>query len=387
MSNEVVVDIRTRFLRDDQRCYILFPGDGYRFYDDMKNNDVVFLDVPGFQMRDGENLRQAGDLIERVIISERISRWHYDGRPEDKLPPRHFSELENYKTTTRRRQFAGQVRGFFHNIKEGDIVIVPCQQYEDDVLFGEILKSKNQQFVSISRYPGEKIPARPVRWVTRMRRDSIPMWLDRKIPSPNPLRQIESIYFDEIFDAMFERYFFNGRFVCKFSVSSKEFSALDNFLFQQIVLYIAALHEGRETNNISNISSKSLSSIVSELAYSEDIPDQRISINSPGHIILYSRNIIPLVAGVFMTLAATPGLSSDLTTVNVLIKNSADNSRTAAECISDVQDEVMDDMTTMGYRRWQELCSVEAQARRRTQISSGMSAAQGPDQSNGHRGH
>lgn len=373
MAKTIAVDIRTRFLRDDQRCYIVFPGDGYRYYSKMKRDSVVFLDIPGFPFDPKEDLRQAKDLAERVVVADRISQWHRDGSPVDKKPPRRVADLRNYKITKSRQQFAGIVRSFFHQIKAGDIIIVPPQGYDDDVLFGEVTAA-DSTLVAVPQYQDELIPARKVRWLAKVPRGEIPSWLERKIPSPNPVRQIEKEYFTDIFDIMYERYYYDGNFVCKFNVRSTEFSSLDNFLFQQIVLYAAALHENNQEDNIKDIATTAISIVVSQLNFSEDIPDQRISINSPGHIVVYSKNIIPLVAGVFMALSVLSSSATDIHKIPIVIENSADSGQISSECVSDIQQEVMEDMVAMGYQRWQELCTIEAQARKRTQISSGVEA-------------
>lgn len=374
MAEQIVVDIRTRFLRDDQRCYILFPGTGYRYYQYMRDNEVVFLDLPGFPWSPGENLATAKDMIERTVVSERIAEWHRKDRPQDDLPARKVEDVKGFRRTAARAQFAGLVKGFFSSIKPGDVVIVPAPTYEGDVLFGEVVGNGDPVEAKVPAYPGDSVLARSVRWIARVPRSQIPSWLERKIPSPNPLRQIENTYFDDIFDIMYERYYYRDKFVCKFNVKSQEFSSLDNFLFQQIVLYAAALHENNQEGNISDIANKAISVVVSELNFSEDIPDQRIYINSPGHIVVYSKNIIPLVAGVFMALAvltvSTPGIAA----AEIVIENSVDNTQISKECVSDIKQEVDDDMKAMGYQRWQELCTIEAQARKRTEISSGIDA-------------
>lgn len=340
----------------------------------MRDNEVVFLDLPGFPWEKGEDLRTIPDLVERIVVSERIQDWHRKDRPSNDLPIRDPSKLTDFRRTAARQQFAGLVRGFFTTISAGDIIIVPAPGYEDDMLFGEIVGDGDPVWSKLPGYPDEKVPGRQVKWIARVPRGQVPPWLERKIPSPNPLRQVEQSYFSDIFDIMYERYYFDGNFACKFNVKSADFSSLDNFLFQQIVLYAAALHENRQEDNIKDIAKRAISVVVSELDFSQDIPDQRISINSPGHIVVYSKNIIPIIAGVFMALAVLTSTTSKISADDVVIENSVDRSQISQECISDVKQEVVDDLKAMGYQRWQELCTIEAQARKRTQISSGMDA-------------
>lgn len=368
---KVVVDIRTRMIPDDHRCYILFPGEGYRLHRAMQEENSIFLDYPGLPFVPGERFQNAKDLPKRVVVSERIKEFHDGGREGDE-PVRTVKELGRHRVTDSRAQSAGRFLSFVTRLKAGDIVVVPGRDLDDEVLFGEILDNEIVP-LKIERYGNDALPSRRVRWIKTVKRIDVPSWLERKIPSPNPLRQIEKTYFSAIFDIMYERYFFEGSFVCKFSVGSQEFSSLDNFLFQQIVLYAAALHENRMEDNIANLSKLPISVVASRIEFSEDIPDQRISINSPGHIVVYARNIIPIVAGALMTISAATGAVGD-GELTVEIVNSVDKSAHSLECVADVQEEVLGDLNAMGYARWQELCEIESQARKRTMLDSGMSA-------------
>lgn len=377
MSASVVVDLRARFIDERRKVFILFPGNGYRYYDLMNQNSIVFLDIAGFPYSEGEDIAGAIDLPRRITLSDRVRDWHRRGRPEDEIPVRDTRNLGRVRITNAKIQLAGLVRGFLSTIKPGDIIIVPAPTYEQDMLYGEVQGPAFNAYDILSEFPRESVPALPVEWVQKMPRSMVPLWLERKIPSPNPLRQIEKVYFPSVFDIMFERYFYNGKFCCKFDVKSKEFSALDDFLFQQIVLYTSALHENLNENNI-DVSTNSISVIASQIEYSEDIPELKMNINSPGHIVVLSDNIIPLVTGVLIALAAATNAAGDTAMPSVKIVNSADQGPFALECVADVQAEAMQDLRAMGYPRWQELCMIEQQARKRTGLSSGMDTSPDP---------
>ena len=374
MPEKVTVDLRTKFIPESRRVYILFPGAGYRYFEIMDTSGTIFLDVPGFPLGPNEQFGQLTDIVERITVSDRIKSWHLRQRPERELPPRRVSELGPIRRTPAKRQFAGLLRNFFTTLKQDDIIIVPGQSLEDDVLFGEVRLEKGIVFTDVPTLPGEKVPALGVQWIKRVKRRVIPAWLEHKIASPNPLRQIEAEHFDAIFDLMYERYSYRGYFACKYDVSSPEFSSLDSFLFQQIVLYISALHEDYFEGNIEDIASKPIAVIASSIEYSDDIPDLRISINSPGHIVLYAKNMIPIVVAAMMTVAAAAPPAAAGETPLVSFVNSVDRSSASKECQADVTAEVMEDLAAMGYVRWQELCAIEAQARLRTGINPGMPA-------------
>ncbi len=165
MPVDFVLDLRTKFIPDTRKAYILFPGDGYRYYEDMRDGYSVFLDIPGLPFVEGEDFSKAEDLVERAIVAERIKEWHDSGRPEEHLPTRTVDELNDYRTSTGRQQFAGKLRNFFKDPRKGDIVIVPCKDYSDNVLFGEFSDEGTVSSASVKLYPNETIPCRRVNWV------------------------------------------------------------------------------------------------------------------------------------------------------------------------------------------------------------------------------
>lgn len=375
VPNKIEVDIRTRFIPDTGKVYFLFPGNGYKYYRYMRDNNVVFIDVPGFPIPDNLQIGGLEDLVRRVIISDRTLDWHRKGRLEAENPDRSLRSAATGRATQRRILLAGIVDSFFSTLKKGDVIILPPQNLEEDVLFGEIADDGLEcTVVDAPFHPGEKIPARRIKWLGRQRRMDVPRWMDRKIPSPNPLRQLEKSLHKYVYDEMYSRYYFDSTFVCKFGIQSSDFSALDNFLVQQLFLYSSALFEHSNEDNISNFSDKSISVVVSEITFSEDIPDQRIVINSPGHIVLYAKNIVPLLSAVLIAMAAssTPVSSGS---VEILIKNSADSAPLSKTCEAEIASEVMEDIRVMGYARWQELCHIANEAKRRTGLDSGMNVS------------
>lgn len=371
-----VIDIKTRFIPNGQRVYIIFPGEGYRFYSDMKSKSAIFLDIPGFQLpeiADKETANYA-DFIQRLTMSERIKAWHLHGKEPDKQPERILEKVTNYKKTQKKVQLSGLIRNFYYGLRKGDIIIVPSKKDEDDVLFGEVTDDIFSSYIEVARYSEEKIPIRKVRWIKSVKRAEIPIWLERKIPSPSPVRQIEQSYFNNIFDIMYQRYHFNENFVCKYAVTSNEFSSLDDYLFQEIMLYITALYARSHDKTLANIENKTISDLVREIQRSEIIPDLRININSPGYIVSYAKTLTPIIAAVLIALSAGEALTDagEIIAPQIQIINSADDSQAAQECQADVQREVLEDLKAMGYERWQEICKSAQLIRGHTGLTSGM---------------
>ena len=372
------VDIKTRFIGDEHRVYIVFPGEGYRFYDTFLRESVIFLDIPGYPVPEGVPMSRDRDSAARFVISERIAAWHNKGRPENELPPRTVAELGRFRQSDKRAQMGTRIQNFFGRLKRGDVVIVPPQRFDQDVLYGEIVDDPDTvTLVDAPRHRGETIPARRVVWRARQRRLTAPGWLERRLPNQNPVRQLEEPYHKYVYDFMYARYFYKNEFVCRFKIDTEDFSSLDNFLIQQLFLYTTALFAARNTAVPIDVENRTVTDVVSSIDFSEDIPGQRIQIESPGNIVLYGINIIPLVTGVLMSLAAAVG--PEAIDSQLVIDNSSDNSHISAQCTADIQQEVLNDLNAMGYARWQEVCLIEARARERTNVDPGMTTGTVPD--------
>jgi hypothetical protein len=371
MASETVIDIRTRFIPENRKVFFVFPGSGYRHYQMMREANAVYLDVPGFPIPQNRNIAALSDIVERLAIADDVADWHRRGMPGDAIPSRDPDTVTARRRSKRRIFLAGIMRGLFSDAAKGDVVIVPPKDFQDDVLFGEFVDDGTECTVVAAPFHAEEsIPARGVRWLATQKRITLPGWLEQKMPSPNPVRQLERQYHKYVFDILYERYYFDQQFVCKFGINANDFSTLDNFLVQQIFLYTCALFENNHEENIENISDKSLLEVVSEIEFSADIPDQRIEIQSPGNIILYSRNIIPLVTGVLMMLSALAPAGE--VPKNIKIVNTADDGQTSKECEVDIAKEVETDLQLMGVQRWIEWCKAEKEARKRTEIQPGM---------------
>jgi hypothetical protein len=378
VSQSVEIDIATRFISDASKIYILFPGKGYRYYSIMRDEGVIFFDIAGFPFSPSENIGELKDIIQRIVISDRIREWHKKDIYTEAEPIRDPSVAPRGRESPRRVQLASFVKSFFTTLKKGDVIVVPPKSLDEDVLFGEVADDGSiATAVDAPFQPGEKIPGRRVKWLGTRRRIDVPRWLDRKIPSPNPLRQLEKSNHKYIYDIMYSRYYFDQQFVCKFNVTATDFSSLDNFLIQQIFLYASALFENSNDENIFNFSGKSISLVVSEISDSQDIPDQRIVISSPGYIVLYASNIVPLLSAVLIASSAIPGAGRSQPS-DIVVTNSADSGTLARQCLGEIAREVSSDLRIMGFARWQELCKITTEAKKRTGLNSGMIATQSP---------
>ncbi len=58
------IDIKTRFIPDERKVYLIFPGNNYRYYQSMVEQSVVYLDLPGFPVPKNRNISILDELAE-----------------------------------------------------------------------------------------------------------------------------------------------------------------------------------------------------------------------------------------------------------------------------------------------------------------------------------
>lgn len=362
-------DVRMRFIDEETRCYILFPGRGYTHYFDMDAEGIVYLDFPGIPLKKAESIDQIVDWEARITVSDRIRRWFAQGQDLTDLPPRTTRELGNFRSSQRKRLFAGLLKSFFLDIKKGDVIVVPPAEQDGDVLFGEIIDIA-EDFIRHKHpyFSGETVPARRVRWVSRVKRRDVPRWLDAKLPSPNPLRLIGRSYYAHIFDLAYERYHYLDKYVCKFHVSSQHFDALTNLDLQQFILLPTALHYADK-----NPESDSLYRLIRRNVSRESAPDQRIEINSPGHIVLIAKNAAPFITAILLILTSD-SYAKEAKPKEVKIANSNFllQSKIEKQCLIDMEIEVQSDLVMMNKKQWQEACELDLASKEGPGLKTGV---------------
>lgn len=368
-TRRIKFDPSMRFIPDNTKCFILFPGRSYVFYDDIRNSNRIFMDFPGFPLSGIENSNFIIDWEARVAVSDRIRRWYSEGENPTVLPPKTVSELGEFRSTRRRKLFSGLMDVFFNGISKGDVILVPPPDQNGEVLFGEILDDPGEIVEHHHpRYAKEIVPARRVRWINTTRRAAVPRWLDAKFPSPNPLRQIKQSHYPHVFDLAYERYHYKDHYVCKFYVTSNNFTAFNNLELQQFFLLPTAL-AAAETN----LRSDSIYELIKRNIANSDPLDQRIEINSPGHIVLISKTAAPFCAAMILMLACDNGAAQSKP-LKVAVQNSqtSPQARRAARCITDMENEIEKDLELMNQKQWKEACELGIGSNKNNGLKTGV---------------
>lgn len=123
----IVVDIKTRVFDDTDVAYRLFPGQGYRHYQIMKNNSVVFLDNPGIPLPSADGYAKDDDLLVEITKSEEKQSLIYADDVGLDSQPQHIDTkvYEDLRWGPKRDLNRGWLNALYHTAKIGDLVVVP----------------------------------------------------------------------------------------------------------------------------------------------------------------------------------------------------------------------------------------------------------------------
>ncbi|WP_420479966.1 hypothetical protein [Brevundimonas sp. FT23028] len=351
MATAVRIDLNTRFIKGDERVFIARPGEDFRFYNDFNRNGRIFLDVPGLNLNGFNGPPAAAELAPLLGMSERVRSWHRKRRPPEAAPSRNPDDYQNFGVTQRRAVIAGAIREMYFGARKGELVIVPGPGYWSDVLIGEFADDPGI-FASVdvdAIYPGERIPGRRVRWLTRVTKGSLDPELIRRLQTPHPFTLVGKSMRDELYRLAYPNFSFDDTYTAKIFTREPEFTTVDDLTIQLFVNQVVALWAGKELDEEPASVEKALAFLN---AHPEVVPDLAININSPGNLTIYSQRLVPLVIAALLALALSG--AAPLNPADIEVVNSAAGA--TAECTAAVDESVKDILRIMGYDRWKETC-------------------------------
>lgn len=161
----IILDPAIRILPEDHHIFVLHPGTNKRFYADFEESKSVFLDIPAINLdiepeEDTENLRN------QLRMSKKISMWHRAGAALDDEPSRNPDDYAVNNPSPAAPKLFHAINDLYSLARSGDLILVPGKGYNSTVLIGEIEGDFDPNFkVESTRYPGEYIPARRVKWL------------------------------------------------------------------------------------------------------------------------------------------------------------------------------------------------------------------------------
>lgn len=362
------IDIRTKFIRDDVRIFIVRPGAHYRLFQLFSDQQIIGLELPDLNLPQFRTLDEIEDLNARILRSVAIRRWFAAGQPVGSFPSQveHFMDqgLDNASS-----QFSRYIRGLFQDMKKGDIIIVPPRSFKEMALIGELIDEPNRTVnISSPVYPDLPLNGRRVKWLARIPKSDLPPKTLDQLQKPSVMFLLERSAWPRILRHCYGSYSTNQEFSSRFEITEERFQTTDDFLIQAFFNFVTA-NTDRVDRELEDLLS------LTEAAF-EDLrlisPDLYTNVNSPGGISLKSSSITPIVIAVMLSLAAVVGPEAVDAAVNNQIAFGNSLAPVNDRCTAMVHDQVVTQLRLLGLDKWAPACEKIREAIANTGIQSNV---------------
>lgn len=361
----VEVDIRARTFGKDDRAYRLFPGIGYRHFEAMKENSVVFLDYPGLPAPSKSGFPKDDISKDAIIRGERRAQVAYRSREQAaaRLADIALEDLSNTRWSQRRDLALTWLNGLYHTAKTGDLIILPAPTrgiFDEDgakTLIGEIISEPVRwRQDAPEKYALANLLVRRVKWLAEVDERDLDHRTARSLRTQNALVSLNAANLRPVLGAAYKNVVIDGDFLARFVTHGHEFDARESYHFQAFVLAVAEAH--RRFREGEREFSNSIYAVAAEVKRGDpNIPEQDVSIHSPGYTTLKSaREVVFVISALFAVALASPAGAFDTTgKPNLSVVNSESEEYDPCEP-GGLDEGVRGTLEIMGLKAWQEAC-------------------------------
>lgn len=286
----IQIDLNAPSIPQNQRVWRLFPGSGYRFLESFRQQEVGYLDIPGFIFPSGK-LSLAKDLTARVAASQFVA----DQLTPDATNAAMAVDLKDFDSA-RNSQFRGRLRqsiiNFYEEAKPHDIVVTPEPTHMSRIWVGRFRNDTTTEALYDVNNPHFTIPARRINWLMSVRENTISSALSDSLRNQHPFSLLEKSLFIEVFSLAYSSFLYEGRHVATI------FSGDDYLDSDSSLLGIISRIASATCYDVDHGNAPDLHDIISILINSPSIDytcSQAIDIHSPGFIRYVSGKAVPWV--------------------------------------------------------------------------------------------
>ncbi len=358
------IDIHTKALRPDTRVYVARPGARYMFFNHFFENNFVGPDLPGLDLPPFDNLQDVAQLTERVKRSIEIRRLSRQVGHDEQL----IEDLDYYDASNnpRVRQFERVVTAYFKQIARGDLVVLPPQNFKGNAVIGEFTGLPSDVVnLSMQRYGDEPLSGRSVKWLAEIAKHKLPPQTLDALQKPNPLFLVDRSAWPAIFRRAYGSYSLNDEYSARFEISSEQYDISDVFIIQAFFNFVAANTERVRTRKKTLLNLRDGAFSAGDAA-----PELYTNVNSPGGLSLKANVITPIVIAVMFTLAVTVGADAFQAIADQTVTFGNSLAPAGDQCTVEVREQVVAQLTLLGFDQWAEACEAARTAAAKTGIST-----------------
>lgn len=363
----IVIDIKTRVFDEDDRAFRLFPGQGYRYFREMKDNSVIFLDNPGFPLPGPNGYDKSQQILESIARSE--EKQPFVNANSDNLQAEMAAldtkDFSSSRWGKKRELTLGWLNGLYNDAKVGDLVVVPSPgiikndegKFEKAyTMVGEIVGEPERWTRENPRnlFLGQYV-VRRVRWLAEVNELELDPQVAVALRTQNALIAMRARSFERVLGAAYKNIVIGEEFLARFVTDNPEFTAFENFHFNAFVMAVVAACRKVENGEETWQNGQSIYDIAATVGgHDLLVPDQEASIHSPGYMTLRGAVLVPAIMSALFALALEGNAQPVTPDGNGADEVSVINSESIAfnPCELGIEQGVRDTLNILGYERW-----------------------------------
>jgi len=353
----------------------LFPGEGYRFYDQITQSGRLFLDLPGLELPRRISISEIDDLYDRVVFAKRVRRTGSVDTAElvDVEEARGIDKWNKSDAVLK-----GSFEGLFEKAKKGDIVVVPGPHYAalanaDDhrpIYIGEFTDDPNIRLpVDMTRYDGATTPSRQVTWLAKATDADLGYAVSAALRTSNPFIKLRRSAVEPIVGRAYTNYWSPDECKATFDVAAEHgFRSSTSWELQTFMnACFAAFQEADQDSVPDTDDFFSLVGMAIDPTYD---PELDLVIRSPGSIVLKLAKASPVVCALIFALATDvnaqdlEGFGESQLEIVVDVGPDAPNG-----CEVEIIESTRRTLEFIGLNRWKKMCELGVAAQDASEIT------------------
>lgn len=370
------VDLKTKIIATDTRIFLARAGKNGHLFDGVLNAKAIGPDLPNLGLNLEKGLTEDEDLEAKVKRARALGTWLRE--PPSARGPKPPSSLNDYQNTTRRSghaQIEGIVKSYFHDLKAGDLLVIPNPSFFGEALIVEVLPlGKNPvRIPGTRRFDGYHFDGRAFGHYVKVKMATLPRAVIDLAKAPTGFAQIvHPAVKHRIFELCYTDYVMDNEFASRILTTKDDFSPFDGNVLNAFVTMVAKNVEALQSGTVN----PHLVGLVQAafLKLDDDDLQVKININSPGYLAIIDRSIVPLVAAALLNIIIAANFDSAAFAQNLSVE--VTNSKVAQAldlCSKEVSQLTKSMLLFVQETEFQQTCDMLRKTHESTGAQSGVS--------------
>ncbi|WP_430443956.1 hypothetical protein [Sphingorhabdus contaminans] len=359
--SKIVVALNAYVLPDDHKIFKCSPGKTYRFYQEVKRTSTVFLDIRGLNDLHSDPREWSDKEVLEIIADDRWNR-------ELQSRARGNKEVGTEGVGRTDRTILGFLKALLGEAKKGDLIVVPVEGYNKDVLVGELLDHP-WDVKSIEAQDGDYTGlyvGRRVKWMAGIPKRFLSGDLITALHTQTAFFQLGVSLHEEIYRLAYKNFVYRNNYIAEFFTSKQHFTSEDSAVLSAWLNGFEYLRYRISTGDVAGLPQSFVEMGLEKLP-DNIAADLSININSPGAFVLKSSGAFAMSLMAMLALSGCDaqevideGVEIELKTVGT-----ADST-----CSIEVAKEVENYAKTLSYKRLEKACELGLRAQEDAKVTA-----------------